>query len=158
VRNNGAGISTGRFAGKVIVVQSLFDEIAYPQQADWYRRRVAAVLGDRIDDQYRVWFTDHAMHTDPAAMPPMQTHPHRTTRTVHSRGVLEQAPRGLAAWVERGVAPPPSTAYELVDGQIRLPATAAARRGIQPVVDLTANGAVRAEVRVDEAVEFSALV
>jgi len=158
VRNNGAGLSSGRFAGKVIVVQSLFDEIAYPQQADWYRRRVASVLGERIDDEYRVWFTDHAMHGDPAAMPPMDTHPHRTTRVVSYRGVLEQALRDLAAWVERGVAPPPSTAYELVDGQIRLPTTAAARRGIQPIVDLTVNGAVRAEVGVHESVVFSAVV
>jgi len=158
VRNNGAGLLSGRFAGKVIIVQSLFDEIAYPQQADWYRRRVKAVLGDRIDDQYRVWFTDHAMHTDPAAMPPMETRPARSARTVHYRGVLEQALRDLAAWVEDGVAPPASTAYELVDGQIRLPSTAAARRGVQPVVNLTANGAVRAEVAVDEPVAFSALV
>jgi len=60
--------------------------------------------------------------------------------------------------VERGVPPPASTAYELDDGQIVLPATAAARRGIQPVVDLTANGASRAEVAVGEAVEFAALV
>jgi len=158
VRNNGAGILSGRFAGKMIVVQSLFDEIAYPQQADWYRRRVASVLGDRIDDQYRVWFTDHAMHGDPAVMPPMDTHPHRATRVVNYRGVLEQALRDLAAWVEQGIAPPPSTAYELDDGQIRLPATAAARHGIQPVVHLTANGRERAEVAVGEAVEFSALV
>jgi hypothetical protein len=119
---------------------------------------VLSVLGDRIDDQYRVWFTDHAMHTDPAAMPPMETRPDRSTRTVHYRGMLEQALRDLAAWVEHGVAPPASTAYELVDGQIRLPATAVARRGIQPVVDLRANGAVRAEVGVDEPVVFTALV
>jgi hypothetical protein len=158
VRNNGAGLLSGRFAGKMIVVQSLFDEIAYPQQADWYRRRVVSVLGDRIDDQYRVWFTDHAMHGDPAAMPAMDTHPHRATRIVGYRGVLEQALRDLSAWVEDGVAPPPSTAYELVDGQIRLPATAVARRGIQPVVHLTANGGERAEVGVDEPVAFSALV
>jgi hypothetical protein len=158
VRNNGAGLLSGRFAGKMIVVQSLFDEIAYPQQAEWYRRRVAAALGERLDDQYRVWFTDHAMHQDPAVMPTMEIHPHRSTRIVNYRGVLEQALRDLAAWVERGVPPPASTAYELDDGQIVLPATAAARRGIQPVVDLTANGASRAEVAVGEAVEFAALV
>ena len=38
--NNGAGRMDGRFAGKMIVVQSLFDEIAYPQQVEWYRKRV----------------------------------------------------------------------------------------------------------------------
>ena len=111
VRNNGAGLLSGRFAGKMIVVQSLFDEAAYPQQADWYRRRVASVLGDRIDDHYRIWFTDHAMHQDPAVLPRIDVHPHRSTRIVSYRGVLEQALRDLAAWVERGIAPPPSTAY-----------------------------------------------
>ena len=50
-RNGGAGLQSGRFDGKMIVVQCLLDEGAYPQQADWYRRRVEAVLGPRIDDQ-----------------------------------------------------------------------------------------------------------
>jgi hypothetical protein len=158
VRNNGAGLLSGRFAGKMIVVQSLFDEIAYPQQADWYRRRLVSLLGDRIDDQYRVWFVDHAMHQDPAVLPRIDVHPHRYTRIVNYRGILEQALRDLSAWVEHGIAPAPSTAYELDDGQIRLPATAAARRGIQPVVELTANGEARADVAVGEAVTFSALV
>jgi hypothetical protein len=158
VHNNGAGLLSGRFGGKMIVVQSLFDEIAYPQQADWYRRRVAAAFGDRIDDHYRVWFTDHAMHQDPAVMPRVEIHPARSTRVVNYRGVLEQALRDLAAWVEQDVAPPASTVYDLVDGQIRLPARAADRRGIQPVVDLTANGSARATVAAGETVEFSALV
>jgi hypothetical protein len=139
----------------MIVVQSLFDEIAYPQQAEWYRRRVACALADRLDDHFRVWFTDHAMHQDPAVLPRIDVHPNRATRLVNYRGVLEQALRDLAAWVERGIAPPPSTVYELDDGQIRVPATAAARRGIQPVVELRANGAERTEVAVGEPVVFS---
>ncbi|MFI5045970.1 MAG: hypothetical protein ACHQIG_02815 [Acidimicrobiia bacterium] len=158
VRNNGAGRMDGRFAGKMIVVQSLFDEIAYPQQAHWYRRRVEAVLGNRADEQFRVWFTDHAMHQDPAVMPRMDITPHRNTHIVNYRGVLEQALRDLAAWVERGIAPAPSTQYEIVGGQVFLPATAAQRRGIQPVVALTANGGERADVAMGEPVEFSALV
>jgi hypothetical protein len=52
---------------------------------------------------------------------------------------------------------PPSTDYDLVDGQIVLPRTAAARRGIQPVVELTANGEPRTEVAVGEPVRFAAL-
>jgi hypothetical protein len=158
VRNNGAGRMDGRFGGKMIVVQSLFDEIAYPQQVEWYRKRVETALGDRIDDHYRVWFTDHAMHQDPAVMPRIQVHPDRATRIVNYRGVLEQALRDLAAWVERGAAPPPSTVYEWVGGQIRLPATAAERRGIQPVVTLTAEGGRRAEAAVGASVRFSARI
>ncbi len=158
VRNNGAGLMSGRFAGKMIVVQNLCDEIAYPQQAEWYRQRVEAALGDRFDDQYRVWFTDNAMHGDPAVAPQMDLRPARSTRVVDYRGVLEQALRDVAAWAERGIAPPPSTSYELVDGQIVLPRTAAERRGIQPVVHLTAEGAERADVAVGDPVAFSALV
>ncbi|HEY7106395.1 MAG TPA: PKD domain-containing protein [Acidimicrobiia bacterium] len=157
VRNNGAGLMSGRFAGKMIIVQNLCDEIAYPQQADWYRRRVRAALGKRFDDHYRVWFTANAMHGDPAVAPQMDLFPARGTRIVGYRGVLEQALRDVAAWAERGIAPPASTSYELVDGQIVLPETAAARGGIQPVVHVTANGEERAEVSVGEAVRFSAL-
>jgi hypothetical protein len=158
VRNNGAGLMSGRFAGKMIVVQNLCDEIAYPQQAEWYRLRVAAVLGDRYDDQYRVWFTDNAMHGDPAVAPQMDLRPARSTHVVGYRGVLEQALRDLAAWVERGIAPAASTNYNLVDGQIVLPATAAERRGIQPVVRVEADGGSRAEVAVGRPVAFSALI
>jgi len=154
----GGGIQSGRFDGKMIVVQCLLDEGAYPQQADWYRRRVEAVLGPRIDDSYRLWFVDHAMHGAPVIRPDETTRPARTTRIINYRGVLEQALRDVAAWAERGVAPPPSTSYELVDGQIVVPPTADARRGIQPVVTLTANGGARADVDVGEVVEFSALV
>jgi hypothetical protein len=71
---------------------------------------------------------------------------------------LEQALRDLAAWVEQGVSPPASTAYELVDGQIVVAPTANERCGIQPVVTLTANGGTRAEVAVGDTVEFAALV
>ncbi len=158
VRNNGAGTLSGRFAGKMIVVQSLFDEIAYPQQADWYRRRVQSVLGDRIDDQYRLWFTEHAMHQDPAALPRIPVHPHRDTRVISYRGILEQALRDVSAWVERGLPPPESTAYIVDDGQVRVRARATDRRGIQPVVDLKANNGSRAEVDVGETVEFAAFV
>ena len=140
VRNNGAGRMDGRFAGKMIVVQCLLDEGAYPLNVDWYRGQVEAVLGDRADDQFRVWFVDRAMHTDPSTMTTVQVKPDRLTRIVSYRGVLEQALRDLAAWTERGIAPPASTEYEVRGGQVFVPATAAERRGIQAVVHLTANG------------------
>jgi hypothetical protein len=136
----------------------LLDEGAYPQQADWYRRRVEAVLGAGTDDQYRLWFVDHAMHGAPVVRPDETTRPARNTRIVNFRGVLEQALRDVAAWAERGVAPPPSTDYELVDGQIVVASTASDRQGIQPVVTLTANGGARADVVVGEVVELSAVV
>src|SRR4029077_1777127 len=60
----GAGSTqSGRFAGKMIVVQTLMDEAAFPCQALYYRGLVEAALGPKIDDQFRLWYVDHAMHT-----------------------------------------------------------------------------------------------
>jgi hypothetical protein len=148
----GAGsIQSGRFKGKMIVVESLMDQDAFPWQADWYRSKVKAAIGEHIDDNFRLWFTEHAIHGD------LQKQEDRT-RTVSYVGILHQALRDCSAWVEKGVAPPPSTNYKVVDGQIEVPATAAERRGIQPVVMLSANGGVRASVKVNRAVNFSAVI
>jgi hypothetical protein len=81
-----------------------------------------------------------------------------STRVVSYAGVLQQALRELANWVEKGVSPPQSTDYHVLDGQVVVPPTAAARRGIQPVVTLTANGGPRAEVGAGEPVQFTATV
>ena len=53
----------------------------------------------------------------------------RTTRIVNYRGVLEQALRDVAAWANAAPRRPPSTNYELVDGQIVVPPSAAERSG-----------------------------
>lgn len=150
-------LQTGRFAGKMIMVAALWDEAAYPWQADWYRRQAQKALGERLDEQFRLWFVDKAMHTGP--FPSASTRrPSHLTRLVPYVGVLQQALRDVSAWAERGLPPPPSTAYEVIDGQVVVPPTAAARRGIQPVVALTANGGELAEVAVGETVEFEARI
>jgi hypothetical protein len=148
----GTGVAqTGRFQGKMIVVESLMDQDAFPWQADWYRSRVKAALGPRLDENFRLWFTDHALHGD-------QERQADPTRTVSYLGVLQQALLDLSAWVEKGVAPPLSTNYEVVDGQVEVPPTAAERKGIQPVITVTANGRARAEVAVGKPVTFSAII
>jgi hypothetical protein len=43
------------------------------------------------------------------------------------------------------------------DGQVVVPATAAERKSIQPVVTLTANGGARADVRVGQSVKLDAV-
>jgi hypothetical protein len=132
-------VPTGRFAGKMIVVESLWDREAYPWQADWYRSRVEEHLGADLEDRFRLWYVDHAVHADDES-------PDSATHTVSYLGVLFQALRDLSAWVERGVAPMPSTTYEVVDGQVIVPPAAADRGGVQPVAHLRADGAERAEV------------
>jgi hypothetical protein len=77
---------------------------------------------------------------------------------VSYRGVLEQALRDLSAWVERGVAPPPSTVYQVDASQVVVPADAATRMGVQPVVELTVDGGDRADVPVGQPVSFSATI
>jgi hypothetical protein len=153
----GAGsIQSGRFSGKVIVVECLMDEAAYPWQAAYYDELVHKVQPN-ADDKFRLWFVDHAMHMPPHVMPG-DARPVRTTRLVAYGGVLEQALRDLAAWVEKGVPAPTSTRYEVVDGQVVVPASAAERRGVQPTVTVSANGGARADVAIGEPVQFTALV
>jgi hypothetical protein len=148
---------SGAFHGKMIVVQALMDEAAYPWGADWYRARVKAALGPAFEDRYRLWFVENAMHVT-QAVAPNDPRPVASTRVVSYQGVLQQALRDLAAWVERGVAPPPSTSYSVDDGQVVLPASAQVRGGVQPVVRLTIDGADCATVQAGEAVAFEAAI
>ena len=52
-------IPTGRFNGKMIVVEALHDGDALPWQADWYRKKVEAVDGSTVDEKYRLWYVDN---------------------------------------------------------------------------------------------------
>jgi hypothetical protein len=131
-------VQTGRFEGKMIVVESLLDREALPWQADWYRSKVHEHLGGAIDDHFRLWFTDNALHGDDE----VQEDP---LHTISYLGVLHQALRDLSRWVEEGVVPPAGTNYEVVDGQVVVAADAAARGGIQPLVSVTVDGTLRAD-------------
>ena len=135
----------------MIALESLMDIDALPWQADWYRTKVMGAKGRRLDQEFRLYFIDHAQHTPPVGVP-AQGH------TVSYQGALEQALRDVSAWVETGVPPPASTSYKVVDSQILVPPTAAERKGLQPVVAVTANGGARAEVAVGTPVAFSAIV
>jgi hypothetical protein len=151
VKATSGSLLSGKFAGKMIVVASLWDREAFPWQADWYRSRVQGHFGDKTDDHFRLWYTDHALHGDEPRL-------EDPTRVVSYEGVLQQALRDLSAWVEKGVAPPASTGYTIDEAQVIVPPTAALRRGIQPVVTLTANGAVRAEVAAGQEVTFKGAI
>jgi hypothetical protein len=132
-------VQSGRFDGKMIVVACLLDREAFAWQADWYASKVREHLGDRFDDNFRLWYIDHGLHGDSGKG---EEHP---TRSVPYIGALDEALRQLAAWVERGVEPASGTVYEVVDGQIEVPGAAAGRKGVQPVVGLAADGSARAE-------------
>ncbi|MDW8803400.1 Tat pathway signal sequence domain protein [Streptomyces scabiei] len=146
----GGSVQTGKFSGKMIVVACLLDREAFPWQADWYRSTVRQHLGDAADERFRLWYVDNALHGDQEA----QEDP---TRSVSYLGVLHQALRDLSVWVEYGVPPAPSTDFTVTDGQVVVPSSAARRRGVQPVVRLTADGADRADVRPGEQVILCAV-
>jgi hypothetical protein len=151
VSQSSGATQTGKFDGKIIVVQSLMDDQTHPWAADWYRSKVKEVLGSRIDDRYRLWYTDHALHGQPSQKAD-------NLRVVNYTGILQQALLDLSAWVEKGVPPPPSTNYKVVEGQVDVPPTATERKGVQPVVTLTANGGARADVAVGQSVTFAGVI
>ncbi|MFD3003665.1 PKD domain-containing protein [Pontibacter toksunensis] len=150
-RSTVGSLPSGNFKGKMILLGSLWDTEAYPWQSDWYRNRVEESLGDASEDNFRLWFTDHANHGDFAV-------PGDPTHIVSYLGVLQQALLDLSNWVENGIAPAASTNYDIVDGQVIVPENANERKGIQPVIKLRANGGKRAEVSVDEKVTLSAVI
>jgi hypothetical protein len=148
----GAGsVQSGRFKGKMIIVESMMDQDALPWQGDWYRSKVKEALGDHIDDSFRLWYVEHALHSDGARQGD-------TTHTVSYIPDLYQALRDVSAWVEKGVPPPSGTNYKIVNGQVEVPGTAAERKGIQPVVSVTVAGGARAEVPTGKPVTFTAVI
>jgi len=153
---NGAGCDiSGDFEDKMIVVQNLLDIDALPWGGDWFKKRAKRVQRGKgsVNQRFRLWFTEHAQHTSPA--------PDNTAafaRTISYAGVLQHAVRDLAAWVEDGTRPPPSTKYRVANGQVIPKRSAQTRMGIQPVVQLTVNGGERADVKVGEEVQFKVVI
>lgn len=141
-------IPIGKISGKMLLLECLMDIDALAWQADWYRSKVKESLGTKFDDQFALWFIDHAQHDNPQTQL-------SNAYTVSFEGALQQALRDISAWVEKGVKPS-STQYKVVDTQVVVPDAANERKGIQPVVALQANGGQRAEVKVGEQVNFVA--
>ncbi|WP_051499779.1 hypothetical protein [Nocardia sp. BMG51109] len=145
---SGGGTHTGHINGKVIAVCNLLDSDAFPWDGDWYRGRVRHALGGTADDSFRLWYNDNADHIAPG----------RTDRLVDYTGILQQALRDVSAWAETGSPPAPSTNYQVHDNQITVPAAADERHGIQPVVDLTADGTDHLEVPAGTSVTLHATI
>src|SRR5947199_9604700 len=79
----GAGsVQSGKFKGKMIIVESMMDQDALPWQADWYRSTVKEALGDRMDDSFRLWYVEHALHGDGARQGKHNAHGQLHTRSL----------------------------------------------------------------------------
>jgi hypothetical protein len=146
--NSVGSLLTGQVHGKMLLVQALMDIDALPWSADWYRSEVRKALGSGFADSFALWFIDHAQHDNPST-------PINKVHTVSLAGALQQGLRDLAQWVEQGIRPS-ETAYRVLDAQVEIPARADERRGVQPVIELTANGGLRAEVSTNDSVQFKA--
>ncbi len=142
---------TGKFNGRMIVVESGLDREAWAWNADWYARKFDETYGKDAIHKYRVWFAENALHG-------YNEDKDARTRVVSYLPMLQQALRDVSAWVEKGVAPPATERYRIVDGQLVLPPTAAARGGIQPVVTVKADGAAKAVVKAGQRVNLTASV
>lgn len=140
---------SGKIQGKIIVVESLWDESALPWQADWYRKRVAGVNGGDESGIMRLWYMDHCSHGDM-----MDTF--GNSHLVPYVGAVRQALLDVSDWVERGIAPLPTSHYTVEDGQVLIPDTAKEREGIQPNVILTVGGGKCIHVKPGEEVVFQA--
>ena len=148
------GVSyTGHYEGKLLWIHHTHDSSLWPPQGVIYQGAVLAEKGEAgAEESFRLQWTENAEHIPPTYLPNSAT---RATATwlIDYFPVIEQGLADLIEWVENGVAPP-RTNFEFVDGKVSLPATAAERGGVQPVVDVSANGSLRAEVAVGELVQF----
>ena len=146
----GAGsIQDGSFHGKMIVVEALTDESAFPWQADWYKKKVQEQFGDVTNERFRLWLMDHAMHGDHDKEPD-------TLHVAGYSGAEFQALLDLIGWVEKGLEPPQNTTYRVEEGQVYVPRKAAERHGIQPTVQLTVKNEKAIHISAGERVDFTA--
>lgn len=161
-KGGAGGVQEGTPQIKMIVLESHMDESAFPWQADWYREKIrdyCRETGKNLDDVMRLYYMEHCMHTD-CQEGNGGDHDH----IVSYLGALHQALLDLSDWVERGIAPVPTTGYSMDGGQVLLADGAAKRRGVQAVVNLCAETAGqtsatgRIEVKAGEPVHFIAEV
>lgn len=138
----------GLVQAKVLIVASMMDEQAYPWQADWYRRKIASVHDGNEKDYCRLWYFDNVLHDDRAASVD------ELRVTTYAPG-LKQALVDLAAWVEKGIEPLPSSNYRVNVGSVEVPESADDRGGIQPVACALVNGMKCAHVKAGESVHFT---
>ena len=141
-------LPTGKVNGKLIILCSVWDREAFAWQGDWYKKKVEEHLGEKADENVRLWYTDRATHgevDDP-------------TEVVSYAPVLQQALLDVSAWVEKGIAPSRTSMYKVEEGQVILDPNGLKRGGIQPVPNATINGEKRAEVKPGEEVTIHVVV
>ncbi|HEX3899776.1 MAG TPA: PKD domain-containing protein [Mycobacteriales bacterium] len=147
---------SGKYEGKLLWIHHTHDASLWPPQGMVYREAVRRAQGEQgLEERFRQRWSQNAEHI-PVMFAPSD--PKRATSTwlIDYMPLIEQGLVDLLAWCEQGVVPA-ATSYSYADGKVSLPATAAERGGVQPVVTVTANGGSRAEVKVGESVVVTAI-
>jgi hypothetical protein len=144
---------SGQYEGKLLWVHHTHDASLWPSDGVVYQAQVLKAQGPEVAARkFRLRWTENAEHVPAEFVPSM---PDRSSSTwlIDYRPVIEQSLADLAKWVEEGIEPA-GTNFTYADGKVTLPVTAAERRGIQPVVRVSANGGIRAEVEAGEPVSL----
>jgi hypothetical protein len=144
---------SGQYKGKLLWVHHTHDASLWPSNALSYKEAVERVQGPQgAAERFRLRWTENAEHIPPRMLPP---NPGRmpTTWLVNFHEVIEQSLYDLCDWVEKGI-PPAHTNFTFAHGKVSLPASARERGGIQPVVKVSANGGIKAEIRKGDSVNL----
>jgi hypothetical protein len=140
-RTMGGRVETGDIKVKTMLITGMGDNLAWPVFNASYAEEVQKTLGAaKANSMFRFYLHDNGRHTTGGGQP----------------GIFRQSIIDLMAWVEKGIAPPPSSVYSIKNGQVILAPKAADRHGLQPVMELTANGSPRATVGVNQPVDLVA--
>lgn len=140
-RTMGGRTETGAITTKTMIIEGMGDNLSWPIFNASYAERIQRTLGAaKANDMMRFYLHDNGRHATGGGEP----------------GIFQQSIQDLMAWAEKGITPPPSTGYTIRNGQVVPAARAADRHGLQPVMSLTANGASRALVGINQPVNLAA--
>lgn len=140
-RTMGGRVETGDIKTKVMIMEGLGDNLSWPIFNASYAEKIENALGQgKANQMMRFYLQDNGFHAVGGGWPT----------------IFNQALTDMMAWVEQGIQPPPSTQYTISNGQVLPAEQASVRKGLQPVIDLTANGGARAVVGVNEPVNLVA--
>jgi hypothetical protein len=140
-RTMGGRVETGAVTTKTMIIEGMGDNLSWPIFNVSYAERIQKTLGPaKAGNTMRFYLHDNGRHAAGGGEP----------------GIFQQSIQDLMAWAEHGTPPPPSTSYAVRNGQVVLPNEAAVRHGLQPVMNLTANGGARAVVGVNQPVNLAA--
>lgn len=141
-------VPSGKFNGKMIILQNAQDCDASPSSARAYIKSVKEILDKTLDKYFRIYWTENARHIQPIT-------PVESTRYIRWGSIVSQAMYDLIKWIEEGISPPPSTNYSFnVHSALQLPIDASKRKGIQPTVQLKVKGKKYMEAKVDQQIKF----